>query len=58
MYVLFSCYAVCIFIGKKTEKKNKTKKQQQNLKVGEGWRGTRAEGQEGRIIVADDRELQ
>ena len=34
------------------------KKQQQNLGVGEGWRGTRAEGQEGQILVADNRELQ
>ena len=25
---------------------------------GRGWRGTRAEGQEGQIIVADNRELQ
>ena len=30
----------------------------QNLGVGEGWRGTREEGQEGRILVADNRELQ
>ena len=48
-YVLFSCYAVCIFIGKK------------NNRIwgwGRGWRGTRAEGQEGQILVADNRELQ
>ena len=25
---------------------------------GRGWRGTRAEGQEGQILVADNRELQ
>ena len=25
---------------------------------GEGWRGTRAEGQEGQILVADNMELQ
>ena len=25
---------------------------------GRGWRGTRAEGQEGQILVADKRELQ
>ena len=25
---------------------------------GEGWRGTRAEGQEGQILVADNKELQ
>ena len=25
---------------------------------GEGWRGTRAEGQEGKILVADNKELQ
>ena len=30
----------------------------QNLGVGRGWRGTRAEGQEGQILVADNRELQ
>ena len=29
-------------------------KKQQNLGVGE-WRGTRAEGQEGQILVADNR---
>ena len=33
-------------------------KKQQNLGVGEGWRGTRAEGQEGQILVADNKELQ
>ena len=26
--------------------------------VGRGWRGARAEGQEGQILVADNRELQ
>ena len=31
-------------------------KKKQNL--GEGWRGTRAEGQEGQILVADNKELQ
>ena len=25
---------------------------------GRGWRGTRAEGQEGQVLVADNRELQ
>ena len=25
---------------------------------GEGWRGTRADGQEGQILVADNKELQ
>ena len=45
--ILFSCYAVCIFIGKK-----------QIWGWGEGWRGTRAEGQEGQILVADNKELQ
>ena len=30
----------------------------QNLGVGEGLRGTRAEGQEGQILVAVNRELQ
>ena len=31
----------------------------QNLGVGgRGWRGTRAEGQEGQILVADNKELQ
>ena len=35
------------------------KKKKQNLGVGgRGWRGTRAEGQEGQILVADNRELQ
>ena len=33
------------------------KKKQQNLGVGEGRRGTRAEGQEDQILVADNREL-
>ena len=33
-------------------------KKKQNLGVGEGWRGTRAEGQEGQILVAYNMELQ
>ena len=53
IYVLFSCYAVCIFIGKKTT----TKKQYLGMGGGR-WRGTRAEGQEGKMLVADNRELQ
>ena len=44
----FSCYAICIFIGKKTEFGG----------GGRGWRGTRAEGQEGQILMADNREIQ
>ena len=43
-------------------KKKTTKKQQQNLGVGEGVERDksrrRAEGQEGQILVADNRELQ
>ena len=46
--ILFSCYAVCIFIGKKNR----------IWGLGEGWRRTRAEGQEGQILVADNKELQ
>ena len=35
------------------------KQQKQYLGMGEGrWRGTRAEGQEGKMLVADNRELQ
>ena len=42
-----------IFIGEK-----KTEKKTECGGVGRGWRGTRAEGQEGQILVADNRELQ
>ena len=38
-------------------KKNK-KKKNRIWGWGRGWRGTRAEGQEGQILVADNRELQ
>ena len=38
----------CIFIGKKNR----------IWGWGRGWRGTRAEGQEGQILLADNRELQ
>ena len=41
-----------IFIGKKKTKKKK------RIWGGGEWRGTRAEGQEGQILVADNRELQ
>ena len=34
------------------------KKQNLGVAGGGGWRGTRAEGQEGQILVADNRELQ
>ena len=49
-------------LGKKQkQKKNKNKKKKTTTEFGggrEGLRGTRAEGLEGQILVADDRELQ
>ena len=38
--------------------KNRNNKKQTNRIWGGGWRGTRAEEQEGQILVADNRELQ
>ena len=38
--------------------KNKTKKKNRIWGWGRGWSGTRAEGQEGQILLADNRELQ
>ena len=38
--------------------KKKTEKKTEFGVWGGGWRGTRAEGQEGQILVADNRELQ
>ena len=47
-----------IFIGgKKQKQQKKKKKKKKNLRAGE-WRGTKAEGQEGQILVADNRQLQ
>ena len=52
-FMFFSVVMQFVFsLEKKTEKKTELGG------VGRGWRGTRAEGQEGQILVADNRELQ
>ena len=52
-FMFFSVVMQFVYsLGKKTNKK-------QYLGTGGGrWRGTRAEGQEGKMLVADNRELQ
>ena len=57
-FMLFSVVMQFVYsLGKKQKQKKKKKKKKKNLGVGE-WRGTRAEGQEGQILVAGNRELQ
>ena len=60
-FMFFSVVMQFVYLlGEKKKQQQQKKKQQQNLGVGRGvgWRGTRAEGQEGQILVADNRELQ
>ena len=54
-FMFFSVVMQFVYSLRKKTETTTTKKQ--NLGVGE-WRGTRAEGQEGQILVADNRELQ
>ena len=55
-FMLFSVVMQFVYsLGKKQkQQQKKKKKKKQNLGVGE-WRGTRAEGQEGQILVAGNR---
>ena len=50
--VAFMFFSVVMQFVYSMEKKSRI------LGWGRGWRGTRAEGQEGQILVADNRELQ
>ena len=50
--VAFMFFSVVVQFVYSLEKKNRI------LGWGGGWRGTRAEGREGQILVADNRELQ
>ena len=52
--VAFMFFSVVMQFVYSLEKKNKTEFGGR----GRGWRGTRAVGQEGQILVADNRELQ
>ena len=54
--VAFMFFSVVMQFVFSLEKKNRKKNRIGG--VGRGWRGTRAEGQEGQILVADNRELQ
>ena len=53
-FMFFSVVMQFVFSLEKKKQKKKT----ELGGVGRGWRGTRAEGQEGQILVADNRELQ
>ena len=57
--VAFMFFSVVMqFVYSLKKKKKKKKKKNRIWGWGRGWRGTRAEGQEGQILVADNRELQ
>ena len=62
--VAFMFFSVVMQFVYSLGEKNRTKKKKKRIWGGGGgggegeWRGTRAEGQEGQILVADNRELQ
>ena len=59
-FIFFSVVMQFVYsFGKKKQKQKKKKKKKKKNRIWvRGWRGTRAEGQEGQILVADNRELQ
>ena len=61
-FMLFSFVMQFVYsLEKKNRNNNKKKTKKKKTEFvggGEGWRGTTAEGQEGQILVADNRKLQ